>query len=156
MSLRDDEPAQLDMPHAATNHTPARQVVRPFSLWFGLFGGPVAWSLQLLINYPLAAHFCYPKNLPLAAPTYDGMWVTAVVVNGLMILLTLGAGATAIISWRTSRDNIVGPHDALLEDGTGRVRFMAYAGMLVSGLFLFALIMSAMPLFIVPVCSYGA
>jgi len=51
---------------------------------------------------------------------------------------------------------MIGTHDALLEDGTGRIRFMAYAGMLVSGLFLLALIMSAMPLFIVPACSYGA
>ncbi|HEY5086153.1 MAG TPA: hypothetical protein VII66_02230 [Gemmatimonadaceae bacterium] len=156
MSLRGDKPMQLDISHPAAHDASARHVVRPFFLWFGLFGGPAAWSLQLLINYTVTAHFCYPKDLPLAAPTYGGMWTIAVVVNGLMILLTLVAGATAVVGWRTSRDEMIGTHDALLEDGTGRIRFMAYAGMLVSGLFLLALIMSAMPLFIVPACSYGA
>lgn len=140
----------------ASHPAPGRHTVRPLLLWFGIFGGPAAWSLQLLINYTVTAHFCYPKDLPLAAPTYGGMWTIAVVVNGLMLSFTLAAGAVAIVSWRTARDEMVGRHNALLEDGTGRTRFMAYAGMLVSGLFLLALIMSAMPLFIVPACSYGA
>lgn len=142
--------------HRAPHAAPARQTVRPRSLWFGLFGGPAAWSVQLLINYSVTAHFCYPKNIPLSEPSFGGMWMIAAVVNALMLLVTLSAGATAITSWRSARDEMVGSHNALLEDGTGRIRFMAYAGMLVSGLFLLALIMSAMPLFIVPACSYGA
>lgn len=142
--------------HQASHPAPARSTVRPVLLWFGLFGGPAAWTVQLLVNYTVTAHFCYPKSIPLAEPSFDGMWTIAVVVNGLMLLSTIAAGATAIASWRTARHEMAGSHNALLEDGTGRTRFMAYAGMLVSGLFLFALIMSAMPLFIVPACSYGA
>ncbi len=143
--------------HAEASHpAPSRHAVHPRSLWFGLFGGPAFWSVQLLVNYAVTAHFCYPKYLPLSAPTYGGMWAIAVMVNGLTLLGTLGAGATAIASWRTARDEMTGRHNALLEDGTGRTRFMAYAGMLTSGLFLFAIIMSGMSLFIVPACSYGA
>lgn len=160
MSIRGDQPLRVDsahpVPHSAAHPAPARHDVRHLFLWFGLFGAPAAWSLQLLINYTVTAHFCYPKDLPLAAPTYGGMWTIAVVVNVVMILVALAAGATAIVSWRTSRDEMIGRHNELLEDGTGRTRFMSYSGMLVSGLFLLALIMSAMPLFIVPVCSYGA
>lgn len=148
--------ASATMPAEASHPAPSRHAVRLRALWFGLFGGPVFWSLQLLVNYAVTAHFCYPKYLPLSAPTYGGMWAIAVAVNGLTVLGTLGAGATAIASWRTVRDEITGRHHGLLEDGTGRTRFMAYAGMLTSGLFLFAILMSGMSLFIVPACSYGA
>jgi len=125
-------------------------------LWFGLFGGPAAWSLQLLINYPLMAHACYPGKLPLGTPTSGRAWAVAVAINALMILITLAAGATAISTWRRSRGELAAEPRGLLENRPARTHFMAYAGMLVSGLFLFALIMSAMPLFIVPACSYGA
>lgn len=125
-------------------------------IWFAIFGGPAAWSIQLLVNYPLAAHFCYPGRVPLSQPTFSGLWSALLIVNVLMIVVTLAAGATSIATWRAARDRTVGAHDPVLESGPGLVRFMAYAGMLVSGLFLFAVLMSAMPLFIVPVCSYGA
>lgn len=124
-------------------------------LWFGLFGAPAAWSIQLLVNYPLAAHSCYPRNVPLSAPTFGGLWTALIAVNVLMLLATVAAGAAAAIIWRQARDRPSGTH-APLESDAGRVRFMGYAGMLVSGLFLLAVLMSALPLFIVPVCSHGA
>lgn len=139
------------------NQVPApRQTARSRWLWFALFGGPAAWSVQLLVNYPLAAHFCYPGNLPLNTPTFGGLRATLIAVNVLMLLTTLAAGTASIVIWRGARDRMAGAHDPLLEGGSGRVRYMAYAGMLFSGLFLIAVLMSAMPLFIVPVCSYGA
>lgn len=125
-------------------------------LWFGFFGGPAAWSIQLLVNYPMAAHFCYPRSIPLNEPTFGGLWTALITVNVLMLLTTLAAGAAAIVVWREARDRSSGSHDPVLDSGVERVRYMAYAGMLVSGLFLFAVLMSALPLFIVPVCSYGA
>lgn len=110
----------------------------------------------MLVNYPLAAHFCYPGKVPLSEPTFHGLWAALISVNALMLLTTLAAGATSIVIWRAARDWAEGPHDPLLESGSGRVRYMAYAGMLLSGLFLIAVLMSALPLFIVPACSYGA
>ncbi len=135
---------------------PPRQTALSRWLWFAVLGGPAAWSIQLLVNYPLAAHFCYPRNVPLSKPTFGGLWTALITVNAIMLLTTLAAGAAAIVIWRSARDQATGPHDPVLESGAGRVRYMAYAGMLVSGLFLFAILMSGLPLFIVPVCSYGA
>lgn len=132
------------------------QLKRSRWLWFALFGAPAAWSVQLLVNYPLAAHFCYPGTMPLNTPTFGGLRATLIAVNMLMLLTTLAAGAAAIVTWRAARNRMAGSHDPVLEDGSGRVRYMAYAGMLFSGLFLIAVLMSAMPLFIVPMCSYGA
>ncbi len=136
--------------------TSPRHTVHSRRLWFGLFGGPAAWSVQLLVNYPLAAHFCYPGKVPLSEATFGGLLAVLISVNALMLLTTLAAGATSIVIWRAARDRADGPHDPVLETGPGRVRYMAYAGMLLSGLFLIAVLMSAMPLFIVPACSYGA
>lgn len=133
---------------AAPRHTTRSR----WLLWFGLFGGPAAWSIQLLVNYPLAAHSCYPRNVPLSEPTFGGLWTTLIAVNAIMLLITLAAGAAAMASWRGARDSATGPHDMVLESGAGRVRNMAYAGMLFSGLFLIALLMSALPLFVVPMC----
>ena len=125
-------------------------------LWFGLFGGPASWSIQLLVNYSLAAHFCYPRNVPLSTPTFGGLWMTLIAVSVLMSLTALAAGAAAASIWRKTREGTSGTHESVMGSDAARVRFMAYAGMLVSGLFLFAVLMSAFPLFIVPVCSYGA
>ena len=110
----------------------------------------------MLVNYPLAAHFCYPRDVPLSEPTFGGLWTVLLAVNLLMLLVTLAAGATAFVRWRAARDRTEGSHDPVLESSQGLGRFMAYAGMLVSALFLMAVLMSAMPLFIMPVCSYGA
>ena len=143
--------------HTSANQSAApRQPAHSRWIWFAIFGGPAAWSTQLLVNYPLAAHFCYPRDVPLSEPTFSGLWTVLIAVNVLMLLVTLGAGATAISTWRAERDRTKGSHDPVLESGPGLVRFLAYAGVLVSGLFLIAIILSAMPLFIVPVCSYGA
>lgn len=149
-------PTTTPMSTADSQSAHPRQTTHSRWLWFALFGGPAAWSIQLLVNYPLAAHFCYPRNVPLSAPTFGGLWTTLIVVNVLMLFTTLAAGAAAIVIWRSARDGAAAPHDPVLESGTGRVRYMAYAAMLFSGLFLIAILMSAMPLFIVPVCSYGA
>ena len=147
-----DKSVQQNKPHADQSNPDVHHVF----LWFGVFGGPAAWSLQLLINYPLMAHACYPGKVPLGAPTSGRAWAIAVTVNALMILVALAAGATAISMWRRSRTQLAEETKGLLENRPARTHFMAYSGMLVSALFLFALIMSAMPLFIVPPCSYGA
>ena len=148
----------MTTPISPTTSQPAtpRHATHSRWLWFGFFGGPAAWSIQLLINYPMAAHFCYPQSSPLSEPTFSGLWTALITVNVLMLLTTLAAGAAAFVTWRRARDETEGAHDPVLEGGSGRVRFMAYAGMLVSALFLLAVLMSALPLFIVPVCSYGA
>ncbi len=141
---------------SATDPAPSQHDVPLRALWFGLFGAPAFWSVQLLVNYAATAHACYPKDLPLSVPTFGGTWAVAVAVNGLMLLGAAAAGATAIASWRRARHEMRERHAGLRQDGMGRTHFMAFAGILSSSLFLSAIIMSAIPLFVVPVCSYGA
>ena len=127
-------------------------------LWFGLFGAALAWALQLISNYWLFSHFCYPTVTPRATPTFDGVRVIGIVVSGVLLLVAVAALLTAVRSWRRSRGEAhrrreLRQRAETAEVGEGRTRFMAMAGMLVSGIFVYGLLMNAMPLLFMPVCT---
>jgi hypothetical protein len=44
--------------------SPHRHRVSLSALLFGLFGGPVAWIAQLVVNYGLASYACFPGDTP--------------------------------------------------------------------------------------------
>lgn len=125
----------------------------PPALWFGLFGAPAAWSLQLLVNYALVAHACFPKSEPLAAPVVGGLQAIVLGAGFAALAIALAAEATAWRSWRASRHESRGGHGGLLEVGEGRTGFMALGGVLVSGVFLLGIVMNAIPLFLVSPCG---
>ena len=130
--------------------------MRTRALWFGVFGGPLFWSLQELVNYTITAHFCFPRALPLAAPSFGGTWTVALVVEIAALIGALVAGLASWRSWRLTKGEAEREHGAVLDTAEGRTRFIAYAGMLSSGLFALAIILSGFALFIVPACLYGA
>lgn len=140
---------------AAPGHpAPARGIVPIWRLWFGLFGAAVLWALQLIANYALVSHFCYPSDTPLASPTWGGTRVVTVVVSVVVLLGALAALSTAITSWRSLREGRDREHHELLEVGEGRVRFMAFAGILLSSVFIFAILMNGLPVITMPLCTY--
>jgi hypothetical protein len=103
------------------------------TLWAGILGGPAAWTVQFLVNYPVSSLSCVPQYRS-AHPV-------------LFIATTVGALATtmvcAFLAWgtlqRTPESNLEGgkPWD--------RARFMAVLGLLLSGLFAAAIIATALP-----------
>jgi hypothetical protein len=98
------------------------------SLWFGLAGAPIAWSVQELAGYALAAQGC-------------GAGRTASVVLGVAATLVgVGAGVTASRAWRAS--------------GSARAPagFMALGGILTSVLFIPLLVMNVALATTVPAC----
>jgi hypothetical protein len=139
--------------HSAAHPAPAEHRVALAALWFGLFGAPTIWSIQLMLNYSLVAHACYPASEPLSAPVFGGLRGTVIAASVVALAVALGAAATAWRSWRATRQEHRGGEEALLEVGEGRTRFMALAGLLVSGLFILGVIMNAIPLFIIQPCG---
>jgi hypothetical protein len=127
--------------------------VAPPALWFGLFGAPAAWSVQLLVNYALVAHACFPKSEPLASPALGGLHAIVLGTSFAALAIALAAAVTAGRSLRGSRHESHGGNGALLEVGEGRTGFMALAGVLVSGVFLLGIAMNAIPLFLVSPCG---
>jgi hypothetical protein len=126
--------------HAATHSAPAEHAVPLGALWFGLFGAPVVWSIQLMLNFALVAHSCFPASEPRTTPIFGGLGFTVTLVSVVALVIALAAGTTAWRSWRATRRE-------------GRTRFMAIAGMLVSGLFVLGVVMNSIPLFLVSLCG---
>lgn len=133
---------------------PRRGIVPLPALWFGLFGAPAAWALQTIADYSLVAHYCYPSDAPLRAPTVGGVRGLGLAVSAIVLIVVLLALATAFHSWREIRHGHDAEHHELAEVGEGRARFMALAGILLSVVFLFAVLMNAVPLITDSLCMY--
>ena len=106
------------------------------ALWFGLLGGPVAWTLQLLVDYPLVAHYCFPDAARRTVPTIDSLHLLVIVVSALALAVGIAALLTSIRSWRVSGGEFGSARVTLVEAAPppGRVRFMALGGILASSL----------------------
>ena len=142
--------------HAAspTHPAPQQHLVGLPALWFGLFGAPAAWAAQLISNYALLGHFCYPRATPLASPTFGGTRALAIVVSAVLLLAATAALFVALHSWQETRYRRRAEHHEVAEVGEGRTRFMAMSGILVSGIFVYAVLMTGIPLFTMQVCTY--
>jgi hypothetical protein len=102
-------------------------VSRQASLWFGLLAGPAGWTLHELVSYALVRVAC-ANNLGL---------LLHVVTLGSLAIATAGT-YVAFRAYRTQRR----------EDA----RFLAGAGVLVSGLFTFTIVMEGIPNVVVSPC----
>lgn len=105
-------------------------------LWFGLLGGPVAWTLQLLIDYPLVAHYCFPDAARRIVPTIDSLHLLVSIVSLLALAVAIAALLAASRNWRGSGGEFGSERSELTEAAPppGRVRFMALGGILASSL----------------------
>lgn len=138
---------------AAIHPAPAVRAVTPAALWFGLFGAPAAWSLQLLTSYALVAHGCYPDAEPMAIPVVQGLKTLVLGTGVAALAVALLAAASAWRSWRATRRGHEGDHEALLEAGEGRTRFMALAGVLLGAVFVLGIVMNVVPLLLLRPCG---
>jgi small-conductance mechanosensitive channel len=132
---------------------PQRHRVSPWALWFGLFGAPLVWSVQLLVGYGVDAHSCFPHTVRRLAPAFGWTWGLQFVVGIAALAGSLLALLVAYRSWRATASEDRGGHGHLLDVGEGRTRFMAFSGILVSALFTLAVLLNWVPLFIVPTCG---
>jgi TRAP-type C4-dicarboxylate transport system permease small subunit len=88
------------------------------SVWFAFLGGPLAWTAHLLISYGLVYVPCAVR-LPL-------------LLLGTLVMAAV-AIAAAVVSWRFIQRSPAQETDAPMG---GRNRFVGYAGLLNSILFL--------------------
>ncbi|MEO7999210.1 MAG: hypothetical protein ABI852_17290 [Gemmatimonadaceae bacterium] len=133
---------------------PLRHRVSMFALWFGLTGGPAAWALQLLAAYALSAHTCYPRLVPLPVPevgsTALDQWLLVIFIVAASV--SFSSVITALQSWQLTFNESQGDTHVTLDVGDGRTRFMALGGLLISTLFLLAVLAQAVVVFVVPPC----
>jgi hypothetical protein len=145
--------AATSVPAQGVHASPHRDRVSPWAMWFGILGAPVAWSLQELIDVPLFAHGCFPKDVPIAEPIWVHAGSVALAVELVAVMVCVVAGLAAWRNWRRTRTEKGGSGHHLLEAGDGRSRFMAMVGMICSGLFLLATVVSIAFLYVVSPCN---
>lgn len=147
----------------STGHpAPARARVPLGALWFGIFGGPVAWSIQTLVNLPVASHGCFPRLEPLDHPVIGNVSGITFIVGVFAVIVCVAAAAVSTRTWLRTR----GEHQesagssrehanatALAETGEGRTRFMALSGVLASLTFLVLTLVQTASVFLVSPCA---
>lgn len=134
---------------------PQRANVSQLALWFGLFGGAFAWTVQLLVNYAVAAHVCYPRAVPLTRPTIGegAMLWTLIIVSIITVVIGAAALFVAIHTWRKTSKETGGGSHWLLDTGEGRTRFMAAAAIMTSAVFLLSIVVHFAAVLALRYCS---
>jgi hypothetical protein len=108
------------------------------ALWFGLFGGPAAWSVQVLTSYTLMAHACFPGLDALAMTQSSLARPAGLVVTAVMLLVTLVALNVSIRGTASVTPEAHGYAEtaAVSHRGTAR-RYLAFGGILFGALILY-------------------
>lgn len=119
-----------------------------FALAYAVFAAPLAWAVQLIVNYSLSAHACFPINVPLMSPVWGPLWWILLGVDLAAIIVAGGAVLVSLNQWRTWRGA------AMTHLGERRNRYIARWAMLTSALFSIAVVFTIVMLFIEPVCNY--
>ena len=114
---------------------PHRDRLPPLTASLLLYTGPLAWLVQLCVGEMMTSWPCFPDMERRTAPIagYEWTWLGAIVV---LILCAVAACVAGLLAWRKFgevREEREGGHDALVEIGHGRTRFVslwaAYLGM---------------------------
>jgi hypothetical protein len=133
---------------------PHRHRVSSPMLLFAVLGAATAWSIQLLVDYALAAHHCFPTAMPLITATIPGGWVYPLVAafNIAAIMLAILSTLTARTIWNRTKEEHDSPPHHLLSAGEGRTRFLAMCGQLAGLGFLAAIVFDTPAIYMVPRC----
>ena len=142
---------------AAEARRRARGVASPVglaALIFAVAAGPLAWFVQLNVNYGLDSHPCYPHEAPRAHPLpgWEGVGTALFAINLAAIVLALGGTWLSYRLWQASRGRPAPRHNDVLPPAVGRARFLAASGLLMGPMILAALICDLVSLATVPPC----
>lgn len=139
--------------HDQEHPAPQRSRIGAASLAFAILAAPIAWSLQMAVNVPIAAHGCFPADMPLDAPLWANARFVMALVDAVALLVCIAAGLTGWRHWRLAQDEKDGRARELMEGGDGRTRFLSMVAILDSALFAIAVAFAAANLAAVPSCG---
>lgn len=139
----------------ARHPSPHRDRVDLSLLLFGVFVGPVAWGIQLIVNYALAVHPCFPGGVARLSllPGWHAAWPGILVINVIAAILALIGAAISSGHWNATRHEHAGSIGHALEAGEGRSRFLALCGMMTGFGFFAAIVVNTIALSMVPQCA---
>lgn len=123
--------------------------------FFILFGGPVAWLVQLCGSVALLGWACFPTTDRFLTPVVHYGWTRGAAVGLLFVCLgvSLASGFIALSAFREVRDEKAGGKSELVEIGHGRTRFTALWGAVLGFSFAVAIAATAVPFLMVAQCA---
>jgi hypothetical protein len=123
----------------------------PPGVWLGLLAAPLAWSVQLGVGWWISGGTCADGT-----PEWGPLGAGAVRVIQVLVAVAALAAATAGLSCAWGAWRRYSPETARLTamQGEQRIGFMAGAGVLVSGLFTFAIVLTGIGVATVSVCEF--
>ena len=125
---------------------------------YGLLVAPLIWSVQLYLNYGLASHACFPDRTPRASflPGWEQLWVVLLLVNLVCVVICAIGLLSSGYSWRRLRNPpaIAAEADNQPADTSEeRLRSFAVSGLMVTGVFMAAILFNTIFLWALSTCS---
>lgn len=110
--------------------SPQRHLVSDAAVFSALLAPPLAWSLQLLLNYGLASHACFPSQAPKEFLASGWAWLSwgLIAIGVVALAISVAATVASFFLWRRTRTEAAGDHAHLIEAGQGRTRFFTIWG----------------------------
>jgi hypothetical protein len=141
----------------AEHPAPARHEVDISLLAFGLMGAPVIWGVHFLANVTIASQACASSTImhP-SASTHAAL----LLIDAVAALVALAALYVSVRAWRSTRhegadSRAAGttPEHHAAEVGEGRTRFVALGGIMMSTVFLVAILFDTFAAIVVTACG---
>jgi hypothetical protein len=126
------------------------------AMWFtSVFGAPIAAGIDLMVDYFLVGHACYPGMTPLAAPIpgFGWTWIGVLLIHLTAIVLSIGAFLLSHRMWRLTGPDEGHAHQ-LMEKGEGRNRFLGIIGMAFGVMFFLISSAETIAMGLVRLCVY--
>ncbi|HEY0178824.1 MAG TPA: hypothetical protein VGC30_04215 [Dokdonella sp.] len=117
-------------------------------LMFGLFAAPLAWAVQVVASYALAASSCFTRGV-----AEVGGAVGRVPLGAVAVFCAVVAFAGLVVALRQHRIARAALHDTARARHAQRSRALAMCGIFSSGLFLVAIAFSIVMLSLPPRCA---
>jgi len=131
---------------------PLREAVAPGLLAFAVLAAPVAWSLEVLVNLSVTSPACYPKDHPLTSPMLTGTAAALTSVQIAVFVLGIAGAIASVLCWRRTRGEGQGGTNNLVEIGEGRTRFLAMCSIMLSTVFVVAMVFTATAFAMIRLC----
>ena len=139
---------------AAGHPAPHRHNVSGWLLLIVLAAPAVTWWLQSVFNYYVSGYACFPHDAPLESARFPAlMWSVLVGLTLVALAVSITSFLLSYRAWDRTRGEMQGSGNDIVEVGEGRTRFLALSGMLVSGLFVAAVVFNTLGLIFLRPCG---
>ncbi len=146
-------PGEIMKAYDIQHPAPHRTRVSDALLFSALLASPLAWSAQLLLNYGLASHACFPNWTPKASPIWGWLSSSLLAINLVALAIAVAATAVSFVMWRRVSEEATGGHEHLLDIGQGRTRFFAIWGVWSGAWFIIQILFGTIAAVGVPGCG---